>query len=40
MSQIKVKNFGPIKAGLLENDGFIDVRKVTIKELEKVALLN
>ena len=30
MSQIKVKNFGPIKAGLLENDGFIDVRKVTI----------
>jgi predicted ATPase len=30
MSQIKVKNFGPIKVGLVENDGFIDVRKVTI----------
>lgn len=30
MSQIKVKNFGPIKEGFLENDGFIDIRKVTV----------
>jgi predicted ATPase len=30
MSQIKVKNFGPIKSGYLENDGFIDIRKITV----------
>ena len=30
MSKIKIKNFGPIKNGFEENDGFIDIRKVTI----------
>jgi predicted ATPase len=30
MSQIKIKNFGPIKEGILENDGWIDIKKVTI----------
>jgi predicted ATPase len=29
MSQIKVKYFGPIKEGLSENDGWMDIRKVT-----------
>ena len=30
MSQIKVKNFGPIKSGFAENYGFIDIRKITV----------
>jgi len=30
MSKIRVKNFGPIKEGLLENDGWIDIKKVTV----------
>ena len=30
MSRIKIKNFGPIKEGLLENDGWMDIRKVTM----------
>lgn len=30
MSKIRVKNFGPIKEGYLENDGWIDLKKVTI----------
>lgn len=30
MSRIKIKNFGPIKEGLLENDGWIDIKKVTM----------
>jgi predicted ATPase len=30
MSRIRIKNFGPIKEGYLENDGFIDIKKVTI----------
>jgi len=30
MSRIKIKNFGPIKEGYLENDGWIDVKKVTV----------
>ncbi len=30
MSQIKIKNFGPIKEGLAENDGFMDIRKVSV----------
>lgn len=30
MSQIKVKNFGPIKSGFAENDGFLDIRKITV----------
>ncbi|MDR0572957.1 MAG: ATP-binding protein [Tannerella sp.] len=30
MSRIKIKNFGPIKEGLLENDGWVDIRKVTL----------
>ena len=30
MSKIKIKNFGPIKEGYLENDGFLDIKKVTV----------
>lgn len=30
MSKIKIKNFGPIKEGFLENDGWIDIKKVTV----------
>jgi len=30
MSKIKVKYFGPIKEGCLENDGWIEIRKTTI----------
>ncbi|PPJ62023.1 AAA family ATPase [Cuspidothrix issatschenkoi] len=30
MSQIKVKNFGPIKSGFAQNNGFIDIRKITV----------
>lgn len=30
MSRIKIKNFGPIREGFLENDGWIDVKKVTV----------
>lgn len=30
MSQIKIKNFGPIKAGYPENDGWMDIKKVTV----------
>lgn len=30
MSQIKIKNFGPIKEGFVENDGFMDIRKVCV----------
>lgn len=30
MSKIKIKNFGPIKEGCIENDGWIDVKKVTV----------
>ncbi len=30
MSKIKIKNFGPIKEGHQENDGWIDIKKVTI----------
>lgn len=30
MSRIKIKNFGPIHEGFTENDGWMDVRKVTI----------
>ncbi len=30
MSEIKIKNFGPIKEGFLENDGWIDIKKVTV----------
>jgi len=30
MSKIKIKNFGPIKEGFIENDGWIDVKKVTV----------
>lgn len=30
MSSIRIKNFGPIKAGLLENNGWIEVKKATI----------
>lgn len=30
MARIKIKEFGPIKEGLREGDGFIDIRKVTV----------
>jgi len=30
MSRIRIKNFGPIKEGLVENDGWIDIKKVTV----------
>ena len=30
MSKIKIQNFGPIKNGLIDNDGFIDIKQVTI----------
>ena len=30
MSQIKIKNFGPIKEGFVESDGFMDIRKVSV----------
>lgn len=30
MSKIRIKNFGPIKEGYLENDGWLDVKKVTV----------
>ncbi len=30
MSKIRIKNFGPIKEGMLDNDGWIDIKKVTI----------
>jgi predicted ATPase len=30
MSRIKIKNFGPIKEGYQENDGWMDVKKVTV----------
>jgi predicted ATPase len=30
MSKIKIKNFGPIKEGYCENDGWLDVKKVTV----------
>jgi predicted ATPase len=30
MSKIRIKNFGPIKEGFTEGDGFMDVKKVTI----------
>jgi len=30
MNSIKIKNFGPIKEGFTENNGFIDIKKITI----------
>jgi len=30
MSRIKIKNFGPIREGFLENDGWLDINKVTV----------
>lgn len=30
MSKIRIRNFGPIKKGLLQNEGWIDITKVTI----------
>ena len=29
MSRIKIKNFGPIKEGFIENDGWMEIKKVT-----------
>lgn len=30
MSRVRIKNFGPIKEGNIDNDGWIDIEKVTI----------
>jgi energy-coupling factor transporter ATP-binding protein EcfA2 len=30
MSKIRIKNFGPIKEGYLDDDGWIDIKKVTV----------
>ncbi len=30
MSKIKIRNFGPIKKGLIDNEGWIDIDKVTV----------
>ena len=30
MSKIKIRNFGPIKEGYQENDGWMDIAKVTV----------
>jgi predicted ATPase len=30
MSRIRIKNFGPIKEGLPSNDGWLDIKKVTV----------
>ena len=30
MSKLRIKNFGPIQEGYLENDGWLDVKKVTV----------
>ena len=30
MSRIRIKNFGPIKEGNVENDGWIEIKKVTV----------
>ncbi|MDR3693723.1 AAA family ATPase [Mucilaginibacter sp.] len=30
MSKIRIKNFGPIKEGYNENDGWLDIKKVTV----------
>jgi predicted ATPase len=30
MNRIKIKNFGPIKEGYQENDGWMDIKKVTV----------
>lgn len=30
MSRIRIRNFGPIKEGCVENDGWIDISKVTV----------
>ncbi|MFN8713588.1 MAG: AAA family ATPase [Bacteroidota bacterium] len=30
MSRIRIQNFGPIKSGLLDNNGWIDIKKVTV----------
>ncbi len=30
MSKIKIKNFGPIKAGLSDNNGWMDIKRVTV----------
>lgn len=30
MSRIKIKNFGPIREGFVENDGWLDVEKITV----------
>ena len=30
MNKIRIKNFGPIKEGYLEDDGWMDIKKVTV----------
>jgi len=30
MSKIRIKNFGPIKSGLIQDDGWMDIKKITL----------
>ncbi len=30
MSKIRIKNFGPIRSGMYENDGWLDIKEVTV----------
>ncbi|MBK7868586.1 MAG: ATP-binding protein [Ignavibacteriales bacterium] len=30
MSRIRIRNFGPVREGLIENDGWIDIKKTTV----------
>ena len=30
MSKIRIQNFGPIKEGYQDNDGWLDVKKITV----------
>lgn len=30
MARIRIKNFGPIKEGCSDNDGWIEIRKVSV----------
>lgn len=30
MARIRIKNFGPIRQGRLDNDGWLDIKKVSV----------
>ena len=34
MSRIKIKNFGPIREGFVDNDGWMDIEKVSKVEIK------